>query len=109
MRVRGFPNLFAAGDCVAFPGPKTGRMAELQAKVAAHNIARLLTGRGKPARYHSELLVITEIGADQGMFNYRVKAPKQGETQIQLAAPGRLPHYGKVLFEKYWLTRHRWF
>jgi len=58
MRSRAYVNIFAAGDCVAFPGPKTGYMAEQQARVAVANIAADL-GLAQPADYRSVLACLS--------------------------------------------------
>src|SRR5262245_59734816 len=45
MRATGADRMYAAGDCVDFPGPKMGHMAVLQGEVAAANLAACLPRR----------------------------------------------------------------
>lgn len=104
MRSLRFPNVYAVGDAVAFPGPKSGRMAVLQAYVAAHNLARALEGASGRKQYKSHLLCIMELGAGRALFAYRRKLPPQGPATFAAALPGRLPHAAKVLWEKYFLA-----
>lgn len=104
MRSIRFPNVYSVGDAVAFPGPKSGRMAVLQAYVAAHNLARAIAGASGRKEYKSHLLCIMELGAGRALFAYRRELPPQGPATFAAALPGRLPHAAKVLWEKYYLA-----
>lgn len=101
-----YPNVYAVGDGVAFKGPKSGRMAKLQAHVAAHNLAMQILGKGKAAekRYKSHVVCIMELGAGRGLFAYRKESPGQGPMTFTMAFPGRIPHLAKAAFERYFLT-----
>ncbi len=86
--------------------PKAGVFAHAEAEVVAHNIAAELTGRGAPAAFDGVGYCFVEMGDGvaayaKGNF-YAEPAPA-----IRLRAPGRLWHWGKIYFEKWWL-RH-WF
>ncbi|OUN01531.1 MAG: hypothetical protein BAA04_07875 [Firmicutes bacterium ZCTH02-B6] len=104
MRSRAYINIFAAGDCVAFPGPKTGLMAEQQARVAAANIAADL-GLASPADYRSVMVCLADLGPGRGLLSIRTPAPQQGRVRTRLFLAGRLPHWGKRIVERQ-LLRH---
>jgi sulfide:quinone oxidoreductase len=107
-----FPGVYAIGDvtgiplAVGKPLPKAGVFAHHEAEVVAHNIVRAVTGRGEPRVFtgHGECFVETGDGrAGFGSGNFYAE-PKP---QVRLYPPSRWRHYGKVLYEQYWL--HRWF
>lgn len=106
MESRSFPRIYAVGDAVAFAGPKSGRMAELQARVAAHNIACQILGRGAYRNYQSHLVCAMDLGGGRGMFAYRKEAKGQGSTYVSFATAGRWPVWFKSALEKYFLTAH---
>jgi NADH:ubiquinone reductase (H+-translocating) len=69
MRIRGFGDAWAAGDCATIinafdgePSPPTGQFAERQGRQVAENIARVL--RGEPTRpfHHKPLGQLCSIG-----------------------------------------------
>ena len=99
-----FPNVYAVGDAVSFSGPKSGRMAEVQAHVAAHNVACRINGSGPLKRYRSHLVCLMELGDGRGLFAYRREAPTHGPTTFAASVSGRLPHIAKALWEKYYLA-----
>lgn len=102
LRAVDYPNIFAAGDIVAFPGPKNGRMAEIQGKVAARNIAALL-GRGQPAAYSSHLACLLDLGGNRGVAAVRKPNPGQGRTRTFFIWPGWLPRVAKMGLETYYM------
>lgn len=102
MRSRAYPNVFAAGDCVSFPGPKTGLMAEQQARVAATNIAAAM-GIGQSVEYSSSLGCLLDLGPGRGLLTVRRPAPKQGRVRTYAVLPGVVPWLGKIVFEKYFM------
>lgn len=107
-----FAGVYAIGDVVAIPLqmgkplPKAGVFAHGEAEVVANNIARAITGRGEAERFSGDGACFIETGAGKAGFGsgnfYAVPAP-----QITLRQVGRRWHWGKLLFEKYWLWR--WF
>ena len=107
-----FPGVYAIGDVTAIPLkmgkplPKAGVFAHGEAEVVVANLARMITGKGKPALFngHGECFVETGDGrAGYGSGNFFAEpAPR-----MRLRQPGRILHLGKVAFEKYWLFR--WF
>jgi sulfide:quinone oxidoreductase len=100
--------LWVLGDCVSFEGLKNGRNAELQGRVAAHNIARKLRAvRGRPRRYISEYFCLSRFGPGKGLMVWTRPAPQQGyPKRVKASALGRWPYFVKIGFEKVWLARH---
>lgn len=104
--------VFAIGDVVGIPLamgkplPKAGVFAHAEAEVVARNIARAITGKGDLATFDGNGECFVETGGGKAGFG---KGNFYGEPlpQVKLHPPGRRWHAGKVLFEKYWLTR--WF
>jgi sulfide:quinone oxidoreductase len=106
-----FPGVYALGDVVAIPLtlgkplPKAGVFAHYQAEAVARNIARALTGKGKPATFDGEGECFVETGDGKAGFGkgnfYAEPVP-----HVMLHAPSRRWHAAKILFEKDWL--HRW-
>lgn len=106
MESRSFPRVYAVGDAVALAGPKSGRMAELQGRVAAHNIACQIAGRGSYQNYASHVMCALDLGGGRGMAAYREEAPGQGPMRRAWAATGRWPVWVKAALERYYLTEH---
>jgi sulfide:quinone oxidoreductase len=102
----------ALGDVVSVPLklgkplPKAGVFAHAEAEVVAKNIARAITGKGKPAAFDGEGECFIETGDGKAGFGkgnfYAEPVP-----QVKIHPPGRRGHAAKVLFEKDWLRR--WF
>jgi sulfide:quinone oxidoreductase len=111
---RTFANVYAAGVAVQVAPPettevptgvpKTGWMAEVMAKVAAHNIVAELKG-GEPVELpfaDIKPLCIMDAGS-QGMIIVleRVFKPRRYEIMI----PGPWSHWAKLAFEKYYMAK----
>lgn len=107
-----FEGVFAIGDITTIPLklgkplPKAGVFAHGQAEAVATNIAHILTGKGQSTSFtgHGECFV--ELGDGQaalGSGNFYAEPTPQ----VEMKAPGRFWHWGKVWFEKVWLWR--WF
>lgn len=102
--------VYALGDVVAIPLklgkplPKAGVFAHDEALAVAKNIARAITGKGKPASYDGSGACFIESGDGKAGFGkgnfYAEPVP-----QVKLHAPGRRWHAAKVLFEKDFLRR----
>jgi sulfide:quinone oxidoreductase len=102
--------VYALGDVVAIPLklgkplPKAGVFAQREAEVVAKNIARAITGKGRPASFDGEGECFIETGDGRAGFGkgnfYAEPLPR-----IRLHSPSRRWHVAKVLFEKYWLRR----
>ncbi len=108
------PNIYAAGVAVQVKAPqatevptgvpKTGWMAEVMGKVAAHNIIVEIKG-GEPMELpfaDIKPLCIMDAGS-QGMIIVleRVFKPRRYEIMI----PGPWSHWAKLAFEKYYITK----
>lgn len=105
-----FSNVFAIGDVTAIPLmlgkplPKAGVFAHGQAEVVAANIARAITGRGKPAQFAGDGECFIEAGDGKAGFGsgnfYAEPLP-----EVKLYDVGRKWHAAKVVFEKTWLAK----
>lgn len=107
-----YPGVYAIGDvtgialAIGKPLPKAGVFAHKQAEVVAHNIARAINGGNEDGIFQGHGECFVEIGdgrAGFGSGNFYAE-PKP---QVRLYPPSRWRHYGKVLYEQYWLRR--WF
>jgi sulfide:quinone oxidoreductase len=106
------PRVFALGDVVSIPLklgkplPKAGVFAHYEAEVVARNIARAITGKGKPAVFEGEGECFVETGDGKAGFGkgnfYAEPLP-----EVAMHPPARRWHAAKILFEKEWLRR--WF
>jgi sulfide:quinone oxidoreductase len=104
--------VYALGDVVSIPLklgkplPKAGVFAHAQAETVAKNVARAITGKGRSASFDGHGACFIETGegkAGMGRGNFYAEPVPR----IELKAPSRYWHAGKVLFEKDWLRR--WF
>lgn len=81
LEVRGFPGVYAVGDCVHFEDPRTGQpipprahTAVRQAKAAAHNILAEIRGRDrKPYRYSNTSEMVSLGGSKAVVRFYRLR------------------------------------
>jgi sulfide:quinone oxidoreductase len=104
--------VFAIGDVttVKLPSgkslPKAGVFAHNEAEVVAREIADEIRGREDRARFGGGGYCWIEMGDGRAGFAgggfYADPEPR-----IRMARPGRVWHWGKVAFEKWWLRR--WF
>lgn len=104
--------VFAIGDVtnIRLPNgktlPKAGVFAHYEAKVVAEQIAAEVRGRASKASFDGRGHCFLELGNGKaGFAGGRFYADP--EPQVRMRRPGRLWHWGKVAFEKWWL-RH-WF
>ncbi len=105
-------NIYALGDVTSIPLslgkplPKAGVFAHFQAEVAAHNIASKINGLSSIKEFDGIGYCFHELGDgtegyDSGNFYTETKPI------VNLKKPGKKWHWGKVLFEKWWLWK--WF
>lgn len=104
--------VYAIGDITSImlpvgkPLPKAGVFAHYEAEVVTQNIAAELKGSKAAHLFDGRGYCFLEMGAGRAGFAsgnfYALPAP-----QIKLRSPGYHWHWGKVLFERWWL-RH-WF
>ncbi|MDP1830076.1 MAG: FAD/NAD(P)-binding oxidoreductase [Archangium sp.] len=104
-----FPGVFALGDVVTIPLalgkplPKAGVFAHGQAEVVAQRVAASILGTASTARFTGQGECFVEIGDGKAGFGggdfYAEPKPV-----VSVRAPSRWHHWGKVLFEKSWLS-----
>lgn len=117
-RHKKYSNIFAAGLAVAVPlpfttpvalgMPKTGFPSEETAKIAAHNIVRLLEGSGerlksKPWGKIPGLCVLDAGHKEVVIVSNHLLKPRQ----LAIMLPNPLANIGKRLLEKYFLWKTR--
>jgi len=105
-----YDTVFAVGDVIAAtvasgnPRPKAGVFAHYEAEVVAGNIARELQGLHTDKKYDGHASCFLETGFGKAGFAsgnfYAEPAPV-----VTMKRPSRVWHWGKILFEKYWLWK----
>ncbi|HLY20974.1 MAG TPA: FAD/NAD(P)-binding oxidoreductase [bacterium] len=109
-----YEHVYAVGDvtAISIPGrwkpdvpmllPKAGVFAHAQGEVAARQIAAELTG-ARPANFDGYGYCMLEAGGGiAGMaFGNFFGEPSP---EVRLGRPGQVWHWGKVLFEQWWLA-----
>jgi sulfide:quinone oxidoreductase len=110
-----FENVYAVGDVtgIPLPGrwhpdtplmlPKAGVFAHAQAVAAAHHIAAEITGADSANHFCGEGYCMLEAG--QGIAGFAFGdffAEPSPDVRLKNAGPAW--HYGKILFEKWWLS-----
>jgi sulfide:quinone oxidoreductase len=107
-----FEGVFAIGDVttIRLPNgkslPKAGVFAHGEAEVVARQIANTLRGKDGDATFDGKGSCWVEIGDGRAGFAGG-RFYNDPEPSIRMARPGRLWHWGKIAFEKWWLRR--WF
>jgi sulfide:quinone oxidoreductase len=102
MRVLDVEGMYAAGDCINFPGPKLGHMAVRQAEVAAENLATEIDGKAPRSNYnHEMMLVIDEGGKDSLFLRQDLWYEESGNVK-----QGRFWSLAKRLQESFWKRTH---
>lgn len=107
-----YENVFAIGDITAItlasgkPLSKAGVFAHFEAEVVVENIVSEIKGLPAKKEYDGRAFCFLELGFGKAGFAggnfYAEPAPV-----VKMKHPGRLWHWGKILFEKYWLWK--WF
>lgn len=107
-----FPDVYAIGDITNIPLvqgkslPKAGVFAHDQAIAVANNIAVEITGKGSSKQFTGNGMCFIELGEGKAGFAkgnfYTEPMPT-----IRMFMPGFHWHLGKVLFEKWFLSK--WF
>lgn len=105
-----YEGVFAIGDVAGIPLangkplPKAGVLAHGQAEVVANNIAVAINSSGNLESFNGHGECFLEVGdgmAGMGKGNFYAEP----NPDIKMKPPGRLLHFGKILFEKYWLYK----
>jgi sulfide:quinone oxidoreductase len=109
-----FPNIFAAGVCVAIPpvevtavptgAPKTGFMIESMVSTLTANIKADLEGRAPTAEATWNAVCLADMGDSGAAF---VAIPQIPPRNVTWAKEGKWVHLAKVAFEKYFMRKMR--
>lgn len=111
-RSKAWPNIFAAGVCVAIPpvevtpvptgAPKTGYMIETMVTAIAHNIADQLAGRPVQAKATWNAICLADMGDTGAAF---VALPQIPPRNVNWFKKGKWVHLAKIAFEKYFIRK----
>ena len=106
-----YDDVYAIGDVttIKLPSgmmlPKAGVFAERQARIVADNMTSEITGDGEIRRWDGKGSCFTETG--YGKAGYASgEFFAEPKPMVNPRRPGRIWHWTKVLFERYWLWRH---
>lgn len=109
------PNVYAIGDVTAIqiPGrrkpdvpmmlPKAGIFAHIQAEIVARRIAGEILGKKCEEEFCGDGFCMLEAGEDVAGFAYG-NFFGEPSPDVKLRKVGKTWHWGKVLFEKWWLS-----
>jgi sulfide:quinone oxidoreductase len=104
-----FQDIYAIGD-VNFiplkngkPLPKAGVIAHSEAEIVSYNLAQKWKGSEKRRTFQGEGFCFLDIGDNRAGLGkgYFYEDPPR----MKLYQPNKFWHWGKVLFEKYWLWK----
>jgi len=104
----GYENVYAIGDVTAIilpngkPLPKAGVFADGQAHVVARRIADEIRGVGARAEFDGLGFCWIETGGGSAGFASG-DFYAEPDPVVPLPRSGRMWHWGKILFEKYWM------
>ena len=111
-RSKAYPNIFAAGVCVAIPpveatpvptgAPKTGYMIETMVSAIVHNIAADIAGQPATATATWNAICLADMGDTGAAF---VALPQLPPRNVNWFKNGKWVHLGKIAFEKYFLNK----
>lgn len=109
-----YPNIYAAGVCVAIPPvektpvavgvPKTGYMIESMVSAIAQNICDDMAGRKPEKEATWNAVCLADFGDDGVAF---VALPQIPPRNVNWAGQGYWVHLAKVAFEKYFMHKVR--
>ncbi len=107
-----YPNIYAAGVCVAIPpveatpvptgAPKTGYMIESMVTAAAHNIRAVLDSKPPVEKATWNAVCLADMGDTGIVF---VALPQIPPRNVNWFAEGKWVHIAKIAFEKYFLRK----
>jgi len=107
-----YPNIYAAGVCVAIPpveptpvptgAPKTGYMIESMVSAIAQNIVADIAGQPGTAKATWNAICLADMG-DSGIAF--VALPQIPPRNVTWAKKGKWVHLAKIAFEKYFLNK----
>ncbi|HUO19010.1 MAG TPA: FAD/NAD(P)-binding oxidoreductase [Steroidobacteraceae bacterium] len=109
-----YPNIYAAGVCVAIPpveatpvptgAPKTGYMIESMVSAICANVAAELAGEAPAAEASWNAICLADFGDTGVAF---VALPEIPPRNVTWARSGKWVHLAKIAFEKYFLRKVR--
>jgi sulfide:quinone oxidoreductase len=109
-----YPNIFAAGVCIAIPpvettpvptgAPKTGYMIESMVTAIVRNIHAELTGVTPAARATWNAFCLADLGDTGAAF---IALPQIPPRNVTWSKQGKWVHWAKIGFEKYFLRKMR--
>jgi sulfide:quinone oxidoreductase len=109
-----YPNVYAAGVCVAIPpveatpvptgAPKTGLMIESMVTAIAHNLRDAIAGRPPQARATWNAMCLADMGDRGFAFIALPQIPPRNVTKSMI---GKWVHLAKVAYEKYFQRKMR--
>ncbi len=98
LRINGYENAYAIGDCTNIPVSKTGVTAHLEAKVAVNNIVSSIKELGKLHKYTGRINCPFEVGSGKAAF-----VVGSYEMPVKQIEPTRMRQLMKKGFERvYW-------
>jgi len=107
-----YEGVYAIGDCVSItlpsgkPLPKAGVFAHFEADVVAENIVSDIMGKEEKKAFDGRGFCFLETGLGKaGFASGRFYA--EPDPAVNMKSPGRIWHWGKILFEKWWMRN--WF
>ncbi|MDF3021310.1 MAG: pyridine nucleotide-disulfide oxidoreductase [Steroidobacteraceae bacterium] len=113
-RSKKYPEIFAAGVCVAIPpveptpvptgAPKTGYMIESMVSAICENIAAEIAGKPATAQATWNAICLADFGDEGAAF---VALPQIPPRNLTWARTGKWVHLAKIAFEKYFLHKVR--
>lgn len=96
-------NVYAIGDAVCFDGPKSGRRAMLQGKVAGENIAAHILGHQNTVRFEErDVKCIIEMGGSEAAY---IRSDIYWGGSSERVWTGTIPYWMKVWLEKRFLYK----
>jgi sulfide:quinone oxidoreductase len=111
-RSKAYPNIFAAGVCVAIPpvevtpvptgAPKTGYMIESMVTAIVQNIADEIAGKPATAKGTWNAICLADMGDTGAAF---VALPQIPPRNVNWFKKGRWVHLAKIAFEKYFISK----
>lgn len=103
MQVKGLDNTYAAGDVVAFSGPKFAHMAVRQAEVVAENIISELNGATPNKEYYHEIATVIDAGGAESIYlHYGI-----WDDSLYRLKQGTFWGWAKEAHDAVWRARHR--